>query len=83
MCGRFTLRTPTRILVEQFQLGDVPDLAPRFNIAPTQDVPVVRVNPKTERRELALLHWGLIPFWAEEGTMAPKLKPPSSWVSSV
>jgi hypothetical protein len=38
----------------------------RFNIAPTQDVAAVRVNPASEKRELALLHWGLIPFWAED-----------------
>jgi putative SOS response-associated peptidase YedK len=66
MCGRFTLRTPAHEIAKQFQLGEVPDLPPRYNIAPTQDVATVRINPKTEKREFALLHWGLIPFWAED-----------------
>jgi putative SOS response-associated peptidase YedK len=64
--GRFTLRTPMRVLVEQFQLGDAPDLEPRYNIAPTQNVAAVRVSPASEKRELAMLHWGLIPFWAKD-----------------
>ncbi len=42
MCGRFTLRTPAGQLVQQFELASVPDLAPRYNIAPTQDVAAVR-----------------------------------------
>jgi putative SOS response-associated peptidase YedK len=66
MCGRFALRTPPHLLAKQFQLDDVPDLQPRYNIAPTQDVAVVRINPGTEKRELSLLRWGLIPFWAED-----------------
>jgi putative SOS response-associated peptidase YedK len=66
MCGRFTLRTPPHLLAKQFQLDDVPGLTPRYNIAPTQDVAVVRINPGTEKRALSLLRWGLIPFWAED-----------------
>jgi putative SOS response-associated peptidase YedK len=58
MCGRFTLRTPPHLLAKQFQLDDVADLAPRYNIAPTQDVAVVRLNPSTEKRELSMLRWG-------------------------
>src|SRR5262245_2752662 len=66
MCGRFTLRTPTHLLVKQFQLDDVPDLAPRYNIAPTQDVAAVRLRPDTQQRELSLLRWGLVPVWADD-----------------
>jgi putative SOS response-associated peptidase YedK len=36
MCGRFTLRTPTKAIVEVFDLAGAPDLPPRYNIAPTQ-----------------------------------------------
>ncbi len=43
MCGRFTLRTPLGKLVQQFCLTSVPDVAPRYNIAPTQDVAAVRI----------------------------------------
>src|SRR5262245_28181798 len=64
MCGRFTLRTPPHALAKAFQLEGVPDLPPRYNIAPTQDVAVVR--PDTHQRELSLLRWGLVPFWADD-----------------
>jgi len=66
MCGRFTLKTPTPVLIEHFGLARCPELPPRFNIAPTQDVPVVREDSETGERELSLVHWGLIPFWADD-----------------
>ncbi len=66
MCGRFTLRTPAKDFAEIFRLADVPDLQPRYNIAPSQPVAAVRSNPKDGHRELVMLHWGLIPFWAED-----------------
>jgi putative SOS response-associated peptidase YedK len=37
------------------------DWTPRFNVAPTQPVPIIRQNPKEPRRELSLVRWGLIP----------------------
>jgi putative SOS response-associated peptidase YedK len=43
------------------------DWNPRYNIAPTQSVPVIRQNPKEPRRELSLLRWGLIPSWSWAG----------------
>ncbi len=61
MCGRYTLRTSSAEVARQFGLFDVPDLPPRYNIAPTQTVAVVRGNAP---RELALLRWGLVPSWA-------------------
>jgi putative SOS response-associated peptidase YedK len=51
MCGRFTLRTPTSAIAEQFELSEAPTAAPRFNIAPTQAVAVVRIRPD-ERTQL-------------------------------
>lgn len=69
MCGRFTLRTPLTILIEHFALdarGDrqLPLFEARYNIAPTQDVFVVRADPASGRRAGAMLRWGLIPSWA-------------------
>jgi len=61
MCGRFTLRTPAKEIAEFFHLADVPDLRPRFNIAPTQPVAAVRLNKKSNR-ELVMFHWGLIHY---------------------
>jgi putative SOS response-associated peptidase YedK len=45
------------------------DWTPRYNIAPTQPVPVIRQNPKGPRRELSLLRWGLIPSWAKDSSI--------------
>ncbi len=63
MCGRFTLRTPAYRLTEAFGVGDLSNLPPRFNIAPTQDVAVVRSGPEGAR-ELVMLRWGLVPPWS-------------------
>ncbi len=66
MCGRFTLRTPTPVLLKQFEIATAPPLTARYNIAPTQDVAVIRLNPRSGEREIALLRWGLVPFWADD-----------------
>jgi putative SOS response-associated peptidase YedK len=70
MCGRFTLRTPLGLLVEQFLAEPAPQLqlALRYNIAPTQSVPVVRICDG--RRQLTSMHWGLIPSWAKDPKIA-------------
>jgi putative SOS response-associated peptidase YedK len=71
MCGRYNLRTPTAQLVEFFDLVLAPDLTPRYNIAPTQPVPAIR---RTGRgRELSLLHWGLIPPWADDPRIGSRM----------
>ncbi|HXY36302.1 MAG TPA: SOS response-associated peptidase [Planctomycetaceae bacterium] len=64
MCGRFTLRARPADLVEVFELLREPELTPRFNIAPTQPVAIVRQVDK--HREISMVRWGLIPFWAED-----------------
>ena len=64
MCGRFTLTVEPGQLQEALELGEVPaDLQPRYNIAPSQPVPVV-TNPET--RQVELYRWGLIPSWAKD-----------------
>ena len=72
MCGRFTLRTPTPVLIEHFGMGKIPELPPRFNIAPTQDVAVVR-NSSDDDRQWAMLRWGLIPFWAKDASIGNRM----------
>lgn len=73
MCGRFNLRTSATGIAECFLPGldpaNLPELQPRYNIAPTQWVPVV-VERETEReaqpaRRLELFRWGLLPPWAD------------------
>jgi putative SOS response-associated peptidase YedK len=49
------------------------DWNPRYNIAPTPPVPVIRQNPKEPRRELSLLRWGLIPSWAKDPSVAVQM----------
>lgn len=66
MCGRFTLRTPAKDIAEFFGLSKMPELQMRYNIAPTQDIAAVRLARESSQRELVFLHWGLIPFWAND-----------------
>lgn len=65
MCGRFTLRTPAKDVGQLFDVN-VPELEPRYNVAPSQDLPAVRLDGQTGQREFALLRWGLVPFWADD-----------------
>lgn len=67
MCNRFTLRTPLSVLVERYMAELVAQIpkGPEFNIAPTNEVAVVRINGPT--RALNYLKWGLIPSWSKEG----------------
>ncbi len=73
MCGRFTLRTPANLLIKQFQLSELPEIAPRFNIAPTQSTAVVRQQLGTGQRECARLRWGLIPSWAKDPAIGGRM----------
>ena len=65
MCGRFSLTTAPEAMRELFGFENLPNLAPRYNIAPTQDVAVVRQAAGGER-ELVLLRWGLVPSWTRD-----------------
>lgn len=74
MCGRFTLTTSAEALAAQFELaGPVPELAPRYNIAPAQEVAAVRVLVQGQGRQLHQLHWGLIPAWAKDPRVGYKM----------
>ena len=67
MCGRFTLASDTETLRQLFFNFDTPvNLAPRYNIAPTQDVAVITNTPVETEMPLAFFHWGLIPSWAKD-----------------
>lgn len=65
MCGRFFLMTSKETLSEHFAV-EVPTIAARYNIAPTQPIPVVREKANGQSREVALVRWGLIPSWAKD-----------------
>ena len=64
MCGRYSLATPGDRLVEVFDVPPVKfDYRERYNIAPSQDVPVVATDRRGTR--MGLLRWGLVPAWAD------------------
>jgi putative SOS response-associated peptidase YedK len=67
VCGRFNLTASGEEVAEAFGLDEVPDLSPRYNIAPTQPVAVVRLEPEAGKRRLALLKWGFVPLGTLEG----------------
>src|SRR5262245_44109031 len=71
MCGRFTLRTSPAEIAEAFALLREPETVPRYNVAPTQLIAVIRQVPAG--RELSAMHWGLIPPWAAEPKMGGRL----------
>jgi len=68
MCGRYNLITDAVSLLDFFAteqtLFDTSQIEPRYNIAPGQNVPVVRDG--TNGRELVLARWGLVPHWSKE-----------------
>jgi len=65
MCGRFTLHMPWSELVKLYRVHDRPNLKPRYNIAPTQDILAIRLD-QDGQQEAVQLRWGLIPFWAKD-----------------
>jgi putative SOS response-associated peptidase YedK len=73
MCGRYTLIAGGDAVAEHFALESVPALTPRYNIAPTQNVAVVRQPSKEMGRQLAWVRWGLIPSWATDVTIGYRL----------
>jgi putative SOS response-associated peptidase YedK len=63
-----------QVVEEYFECGsDVPDWNPRYNIAPTQPIPVIRQHPKEPSRVLSLMRWGLIPSWAKDSSDAARM----------
>jgi len=74
MCGRYRLSRRKQILEEHFDGVSGPeDWNPRYNIAPTQPVPVIRQNPKEPVRELSLVRWGLVPRWVKDPSVAARM----------
>lgn len=72
MCGRFTQAQIRELDREVFKLLNVPELEPRYNVAPTQDVAVIREGDG-EGRRISLLRWGLIPSWANDPGIGNRL----------
>lgn len=72
MCGRYTLYGPHSRLTERFSLEECPDFLPRYNIAPTSDVLVIRQRPEVGRVG-QMVRWGLVPNGAKDISIGAKL----------
>lgn len=68
MCGRYQNRAEKQRIAEALRVGIPPtlEILPSYNIAPQTEQPIVRLNRDSNERELALLRWGLVPFFAKD-----------------
>ncbi|MDQ3802891.1 MAG: SOS response-associated peptidase [Acidobacteriota bacterium] len=71
MCGRFAQRSPSKRIAEKFKVEEVPPLAERYNVAPAQQVLVIREAAGV--REATFFKWGLVPRWAKDPAIGNKL----------
>ena len=71
MCGRFAFYSPTEAAAALFGVSASFELKPRYNIAPTQDIAAIRGND--DERELTMLRWGLVPFWAKDPSIGNRM----------
>lgn len=74
MCGRFTLTDPIPWIAELLG-AHCPEggagLAPRYNVAPGTDIPIIRAH-EDQARALGLVRWGLVPFWAKDAAFGAR-----------
>src|SRR5271170_4797591 len=67
MCGRYASYLPHSEIAALFRTqGELPNLAPNWDVAPTQAAPVIRAHPATGERRLHLLRWGLVPHFTKD-----------------
>jgi len=71
MCGRFSQRNDSKRIAEYFEVTEVPEVEPRYNIAPTQNI--LGVSESEDGREASFYKWGLIPSWAKDPSMGARL----------
>src|ERR1700730_11569553 len=69
MCGRAKLETHVSEIQIAFWIAPeypTPNVAPSWNVAPTDNLPIVRYEAKARSRTLDLMRWGLVPYWAKD-----------------
>lgn len=64
MCGRYLIISDPNTMCQLFGYSDRPNFPPRYNVAPTQPVPIVRLQER--QRRFALVRWGLVPAWVKD-----------------
>lgn len=72
MCGRFAFYSPSEATAAMFGVSGSITVEPRYNIAPTQYIAAIR-NSKEDGRELTMLRWGLVPFWAKDPSIGNRM----------
>lgn len=72
MCGRFAFYSPSEAAVALFGASGSAEVQPRYNIAPTQYVAAIR-SGESQERELVMLRWGLVPFWAKDPSISNRM----------
>ena len=72
MCGRFAFYSPSEAAVALFGVSTSIEIEPRYNIAPTQFIAAVR-DDENKQRELVMLRWGLVPFWAKDPSIGNRM----------
>src|SRR5271170_3986156 len=71
MCGRGAQHSDPETIARRFGVtGPLPNLRPRYNAAPLQEIGVVRFNPAAKRRALDAMVWGLVPSWSKDAKPA-------------
>ena len=70
MCGRYARRSDKQRIAGHFHVHgpSLPDFGPSYNVAPQTFQPVLRLNRDTGEREIVMMRWGLIPYWAKDAT---------------
>jgi len=71
MCGRYVITSPPAAIRALFGYGEQPNFPPRYNVAPTQPIPIVRLHDG--KRSLTLMRWGLLPSWVKDPKTFPLL----------
>ncbi len=72
MCGRYRLTAKERYIRDHFGLDEDVEWSPRWNIAPTQQIPTIHQDAREPRRRWGLMRWGLIPSWAKDTSIGFK-----------
>jgi putative SOS response-associated peptidase YedK len=73
MCGRFAFYSPAEAVAALFDIrGGIPELEPRYNIAPTQAIAAGRETQAGER-QFVMLRWGLVPHWAKDPSVGNRM----------
>lgn len=75
MCGRFSISASRDEVAQQFAVDDVvaEEMAPRYNVAPSQDVLAVATSADGTRRRLGTFRWGLVPSWAKDPSIGNRM----------